>query len=453
MTTAPFGEPPAPGKPGSLPEFAVRLRALREWSGVRLRALPALVERERTARGVPPEAVRCAYGTAREIFREEPKRYNEELLFDVIRALLRKAQPPAEALERHVLRWRESYHHARRRRPAKAVFPGFSIGPLSTSVQLLEGNGEREIAESDVHVLVTPRAVSLPPVVANLREKLREEQKYRRKRGLEHHALLSRYAVHDFVVNRRGPEELPEVTIHFVHSDYLTFLASQQLDELLPGGDTLRSLYLDGRDPQDTPDFMRSSFGLNIAVVTADGWLVVARRSGRVGVGKGEWNSSANEGLQRELDGKHGPPNLFRAAERGLKEELRLRPDHYDLKLLAFAVVTVNSQWCCLFLANLRTMTRRQFENNLGRGVQDAWEHRGFDYVEFEPQATIEYLLRPDRRDSWAPAAPVLFYLSLVHVHGEEATDRVVETLEAQQNTGEGPQRPSPAQPGQPAIT
>ncbi|MEV8607243.1 hypothetical protein AB0383_04660 [Amycolatopsis sp. NPDC051373] len=437
MTSAPFGEPPAPGKPGSLPEFAVRLQALREWSSVRLRALPALVEKEMAARGVPAEAVRCAYGTAREIFRDEPKRYNEALLIDVIRALLRKAHPSAEALERQVVLWRESYHHARRRSREKAVFPGFSIGPLSTGVQLLEGNGEREIAESDVHVLVTPRAVSVPPIVEHMRIKLAKEYEGRNETWRQYNSPSPRYAVHDFVVNRRGHEELPEVTIHFTYSDYLTFLATQQLDEPLPGGDTLRSLYLDGRDPQDTPDFMRSSFGLNVAVVTADGWLVVARRSGRVGVGKGEWNSSANEGLQRELDERHGPPNLFRAAERGLKEELRLRPDHYDLKLLAFAVVTSNSQWCCLFLANLRTMTRRQFENNLGRGVQDAWEHRGFEYVEFEPQTTIEYLLRPDRRDSWAPAAPVLFYLSLVHVHGEEATDRVVETLEAQQETGE----------------
>ncbi|MEV4603208.1 hypothetical protein AB0K15_38150 [Amycolatopsis sp. NPDC049253] len=130
---------------------------------MRLRALPALVERETAARGVPAEAVRCAYGTAREIFRDEPKRYNETLLFDVIRALLRTAHPPAETLERLVVRWRESYHHARRRSREQAVFPGFSIGPLRTGVQLLEGNGERETAESDVHVLVTPRAVPFLP--------------------------------------------------------------------------------------------------------------------------------------------------------------------------------------------------------------------------------------------------------------------------------------------------
>ncbi|QRP50228.1 hypothetical protein [Amycolatopsis sp. FDAARGOS 1241] len=124
---------------------------------MRLRALPALVETEMRMRGVAPAAAKCAYGTAREIFRAHPRRYNETLLFDVIRALLRTAYPAAETLERQVARWRESYHRARGRYPGKAVFPGFSIGPLTTSCQLLEGNGERAISETDVRVIVTPR--------------------------------------------------------------------------------------------------------------------------------------------------------------------------------------------------------------------------------------------------------------------------------------------------------
>jgi hypothetical protein len=238
----------------------------------------------------------------------------------------------------------------------------------------------RAISEDAVRVIVTPEEVSLPPMVRHLRNGIIKEQSCRRNAGLEYYWPAPRFAVQDFVVTRRGLHELPEVTLHLKYSDYYTFIATQQLDKPLPGGDTLRGLYLAGRDPRETPDFMRSSFGLNIAVVTADQWLVVSRRSTRVGVGKDVWNSSANEGLQRALDSPDGrPPNLFRAAERGLEEELRLRSDQYGLDLLAFAVVTSNSQWCSLFLARLRSMTRRQFEENLGRGVQDAWEHQGFE--------------------------------------------------------------------------
>ncbi|MEV4320505.1 hypothetical protein [Actinocrispum sp. NPDC049592] len=430
VRSAPFGEPPDPGRPDSLAEFAPRLQALREWSGVRLRALPALVESEMAARGVPRHEVRCAYGTAREMFRPSPQRYNETLLFDVVRALLRTAHPAPETLERQVGCWRESYHRARGSFPETARFPGFTVGSLATSCRILEGDGERAISEDAVRVTVTPEEVSLPPVVEHLRAGIIREQHRRKTAGLDYYWPAPRYAVHDFVVTRRGPHELPEVTLHLKYSDYYTFIAAQQLDKPLPDGNTLRGLYLAGRDPRDVPDFMRSSFGLNVAVVTADGWLVVSRRSSRVGVGKDVWNSSANEGLQRALDSPDGrAPNLFRAAERGVKEELRLRPDQYDLSLLAFAVVTSNSHWCALFLARLRRMTRQGFEENLGRGVQDAWEHQGFDYVRFDPHPVITYLLRPDRRESWAPAAPALFYLSLVHVHGQQRTDHAVDEL------------------------
>ncbi|MFD0202021.1 MULTISPECIES: hypothetical protein [Saccharothrix] len=41
----------------------------------------------------------------------------------------------------------------------------------------------------------------------------------------------------------------------------------------------------------------------------------------------------------------------------------------------------------------------------------------------------MEYLLRDDRRDYWAPAAPVLFYLSLVNTFGRRAVDAEVDRL------------------------
>ncbi|MFJ6753894.1 MULTISPECIES: hypothetical protein [unclassified Streptomyces] len=34
------------------------------------------------------------------------------------------------------------------------------------------------------------------------------------------------------------------------------------------------------------------------------------------------------------------------------------------------------------------------------------------------------YLLRPDRIHRWAPVAPALFHLALVHVHGRASVER-----------------------------
>jgi hypothetical protein len=99
------------------------------------------------------------------------------------------------------------------------------------------------------------------------------------------------------------------------------------------------------------------------------------------------------------------------------------------LELLAFAVVTSNSQWCCFFKAELTEMTLSRFQANLGRGAQDAWENRGFDFVPFNPDSVVPYMLRDDRRDFWAPAAPPLYYLSLVHSYGKRQVDQCVDRI------------------------
>lgn len=427
----PVGEPPNPTAVRDLAELAERLRELRGWANLSLRDVLGRVEDLRRRRGQPAEPGLCpSYGAVQALFQPNRKRLDEGLLIDVVRVLLDCQAPPTAWREEQVNAWRLAYRTSSKRPVREVHSTAFRLGPLCTHCHIVEGDGEHVIDEENVRVLVVPEPVRLPREVAEWREQIVIEQRRRRNLGEEYIWAGPRYAVDDFIIARVGIEENPEVTLRLKHSDYYTFLATQQLDRELSSGATLRSLYLDGRDPRDVPDFMRSSFGLNVALVTADGWLVVSRRSKRLGVGKGLWNSSANEGLHRHLDSPDGrPPNLFRAAERGVREELRLSPDQYALRLLAFVVVTSFSQWAALFLARLNSMSRRGFEDNAGRGIQDGWEHPEFDYVKFEPDHLIRYLLRDDRQNAWAPAAPVLFYLSLVNAYGHRAVDQAVEFL------------------------
>jgi hypothetical protein len=300
----------------------------------------------------------------------------------------------------------------------------FKLGALRAPCVIVEGDGEHEIDRARVRVLVNPIQVRLPDELSEWRDEVAREQARRKAAGDSHAWNGANYAVDDLIVSRAGPQELPEVTLVLKHSDYFTFLATQQLDRRFPGGATPRTRYLEGRELSQVPDFMRSCFGLNVAVVTCDDWLLVSRRSSRVVTGKGQWNSSANEGLSRDKDSAGGlPPDLFEAAGRGLREELQLSSGRYDLHLLAFHVVTSLSQWGALFVAQLKDLRRDGLQDHLSRGVEDGWEHPEFDFVSFDPESSIRYLLREDRIGEWAPAAPVLIYLSLVHAFGRAVVD------------------------------
>jgi hypothetical protein len=222
----------------------------------------------------------------------------------------------------------------------------FQLGPLRVPCIILEGDGEHVIEEKNLRVLVNPVEVEPPRALADRRAVIAGEQFRKREAGENHAWNGLRYTVEDLIISWIGPHENPSVTLILKHSDYFNFLATQQPDRRLPGGVTLRSLYMAGREPREIPDFMRSSFGLNVAVVS------------------------------RDKDSQSGkPPNLFDAARRGVLEELHLLPNQYKMKMLAFHVDISLSQWGALFVLRLNSMSKANLESHLSRGIEDGWEH------------------------------------------------------------------------------
>lgn len=173
------------------------------------------------------------------------------------------------------------------------------------------------------------------------------------------------------------------------------------------------------------PAFLQCSFAVNVAVVTADDLLVVSQRSDRVRMAPGVWNSSVNEGLSRHIDSSgRNAPDLYAVARRGMREELSLEPHEYSLTLLAFVLDVERRHWSAHFHAKLTDLTRDGLQARMSRGVADRWEHQTIDYVPFRAAEVARYLLRTDRVHRWAPLAPELFHLALVHVHGRTAVER-----------------------------
>lgn len=161
--------------------------------------------------------------------------------------------------------------------------------------------------------------------------------------------------------------------------------------------------------------------------MTADGLLVVSRRSDRVRMAPGAWNSSVNEGLAGRMDSAGGgAPDLYAVARRGMREELSLEPGEYTLELLAFVLDVGRHQWGVHFHARLKDLTRDELRARMSRGVADRWEAQTIDYVPFRPAAVITYVLSAGRIDHWAPVAPSLFHLALVRAYGRAPVERAV---------------------------
>lgn len=307
----------------------------------------------------------------------------------------------------------------RRLRARRGTLPAptteFRLGPLQTSVLIVEGDGQQVIDEQAVRVIVDPAMVTLPDDVAQLRQDIAEQQRQRRRAGLHAHWNGPSYAVTGLSVERNGIDEAPGVCLRLKSSDYYTFLATQQLETVLPDGTTLRAKYLDPYPAIKPPDFMSSSFGTYIAVVTADDQLAVTQRSNNVGAFPQHWDASANEALSRSLDSRgRTPPSLYDVARRGLHEELALDHAEYRLELLAFNLDRKTNQWGCMFAAFLHDTTANELLDRRTRGVADKWEHNTVEVVPFTIEAVIDYLLRPERRECWTPPAPPLYYLTLV---------------------------------------
>ncbi len=335
-------------------------------------------------------------------------------------------QPLQDAWYRLRRRSRSVIRSLGRREESGPAWRAFSLGPLQTSALIVEGDGESPISPETIHVHVLDEEVELPAEMAGWRDEVAEESERLRAEGGTPLWNGLRYAVESLDISRTALEEKPEVHLRLRPTDYYTFLAAQQLDRRLPDGTTPRSRYLDPDEPLKAPSFLRCSLGVNVAVVTADDMLVVTRRSDRVRMAPGVWNSSVNEGLSRHIDSSgRNAPDLHAVARRGMREELSLDHHEYSLDLLSFVLDVDRQGWSAHFSARLKDLSSTGLQARMSRGVADRWEHGTIDFVPFRPATVLRYLLRDDRIHRWAATAPALFHLALVHAFSRSTVERV----------------------------
>jgi hypothetical protein len=308
----------------------------------------------------------------------------------------------------------------------------FRLGPLPTPTYIVEGDGEQVIHEQSIQVRVEPESVALPPEMVSWRQEFLDEQEKTKRNSQDYFWNGLNYAVAHFGVSRSVIDESPKILLLLRCSDYATFRTTQQLDRRFSDGTTPRTRYLEPfqADPLKVPDFMCSSFGTNIAMITTDRKFIFSRRSHLVGSRPGVWSTSANEGLSRSLDSQgRSVPNLYDVMRRGVREELGISPHEYSLEMLGFTIDLELHQWGGSWIGILNELTGEQVLERRSRGVADKYETRDLRLVDCSPEETLDFMISQGLRGTMNPNAVAFFYLALVRFHGRRSVDRALDKV------------------------
>jgi len=253
---------------------------------------------------------------------------------------------------------------------------------------------------------------SLPDDIEQLRAAFVEDWEQRNQRGETHLPFNSQmYKLLEFDAGFRqmvDGEEVPILRLRFGPMDYFTQIVSD-----LNVANPVRNHYADAASliEKPVPEFA-SILGVNLSLVTADGYLIVSERSKHAYLAGGQLHTSVAENILRPIDaGIEGAPDLFRAAVRGAHEELGIQLDTQSLEFGAFGVEPTLCQYS-LFAAHHISQTRDDILKLRGVGApKDKWESTQLLFVPFAPEDVATFVAQT--KEQWLPIGLAAIILGL----------------------------------------
>lgn len=228
-------------------------------------------------------------------------------------------------------------------------------------------------------------------------------------------------------VSRDSVTEVSNVTLTFHENEYARHIAISQLWESLP---LQKRRALDGNQLRVVDPVVSTSFGLNCTLETADGQLLLTRRSIFTFGSHDRWHISFNEGLSK-LDRRPGSSiDLYHAYARGLREEIGLEESQIvnfreRLKIHTLILDVDRYQWGLLAHLDLRdteiTSTEIRVGCTLG-AAHDGWESSQIRFIPFTNSAD-EVLAELSRANEWSAHGLLNLALSAVIRHPNRALE------------------------------
>ncbi len=254
--------------------------------------------------------------------------------------------------------------------------------------------------------------IPLPPDMEQLRTAFVDDWEQRNQRGETHLPFNSQmYKLLEFDAGYRqmvDGEEVPILRLRFGPTDYFTQIVTD-----LNTANPARNRYAEATSLTEKPvaEFARI-LGVNLSLITADGFLIVSERSKHAYLAGGRLHTSVAENILRPVDaGIEGAPDPFRAAARGAHEELGIQLDTRSLEFGAFGVEPTLCQYS-LFSAHRIPQTRDDILKLRSVGApKDKWESTRLLFVPFTPGDVSAFVSQTKER--WLPIGLAAVILGL----------------------------------------
>lgn len=299
----------------------------------------------------------------------------------------------------HFTRQRLTRLRRRRRNEAlSAVFDHrrFSIGSVQASIYVADFQPSGYDPHAVSAKLDIPTHDRLAPLRPSLSSHLTRWQQ-KSDQGEVFNGTV--FALDRFSITRSVSHEHPGLHLQLFETNYVTQRAVADHFRGLPIEDKT-GLIEEALSNIGDAGMYSSTFGVAVAVITADDKLVWLRRSRAGAVNPGTLTCTTAEGMNRD-DVRSGLPDPFLCAARGLTEELGLRLSSPELAQVKLTALTLNLdwwEWNLIGHIDLGAVTTHDLDSHAIRQYfatarpKDKWETAAPEFVHFNPKAVAAFI-------------------------------------------------------------
>lgn len=250
----------------------------------------------------------------------------------------------------------------------------------------------------------------LPAELKRMKDELTRDKEKKKAKGESTLFNSPMYKLTAFDVGYRevvNGEEVPILRLSFCPTDYFTSLVTD-----FNSGNPTRDRYAQIVDitHSPVPEFA-TIVGVNIGLVTSDGYYIAGERGGRVAIGAYQLTCSVNENMLRPTDaGKDGTPDPFRTAVRGAREELGIELEPNQITFTHFTVELELCEYSLYGWAHIR-QTRKEVEQLRSIYAKDSWESKRLIFVPCTPHEIARFVI--ENRGRWQTFGLVPIVMSL----------------------------------------